>query len=104
MIAELVRVMRDRKETVVDRDTLEEMLTFVRNEKGRPEAQEGKHDDCIMALGIAHHLRDFMPRIPPHEQKPAVVWEDDIWIDYYNADEQMRRKMIETFGNPFGEK
>jgi phage terminase large subunit len=33
------------------------MLTFVRNEKGKPEAQEGKHDDCIMATAIAYHAR-----------------------------------------------
>ena len=34
------------------------MLTFVRNEKGRPEAQEGAHDDLVMALAIAHYIRD----------------------------------------------
>jgi phage terminase large subunit len=33
------------------------MLTFVRNEKGRPEAQEGKHDDCIMGMAITYHVR-----------------------------------------------
>ncbi|MMZ68615.1 hypothetical protein D1872_313210 [compost metagenome] len=33
------------------------MLTFVRNEKGKPEAQEGAHDDLIMALAIAYYSR-----------------------------------------------
>lgn len=35
-----------------DIDTLTEMTTFVKNEKGKPEAQAGKHDDLIMARAI----------------------------------------------------
>lgn len=57
IIAELVQVVRDNIGLFNDIETLEEMLTFVRNEKGKPEAQEGKHDDLIMALAIAHHIR-----------------------------------------------
>ena len=49
IIADLVRVMRDHLGSVNDRATLEEMLTFVRNDKMRPEAEPGAHDDCIMA-------------------------------------------------------
>jgi len=30
-----------------------EMNTFVYNEKGRPEADKGKHDDLVFALGLA---------------------------------------------------
>lgn len=101
IIAELVRVMRQAPELVVDKCTLEEMLTFVRNEKGRPEAQGGKHDDCIMALAIATHLRDFAARSCTEKKTPPAKWEDDIWVDYYNADEETRRKMIEELGDPF---
>lgn len=35
---------------------LEEMLTFVRNAKGRPEAMQGKHDDVIMAAAVAYSV------------------------------------------------
>jgi len=39
---------------------LVEMLTFVRNEKGKPEAMQGKHDDCIMSAAIAYAvLQEF---------------------------------------------
>lgn len=34
------------------------MLTFVKNEKGRPEAQEGAHDDLVMGLAIAYEIKD----------------------------------------------
>lgn len=35
-----------------DRDLLGEMLTFIVNEKGRPEAAKGKHDDLVMAAAM----------------------------------------------------
>ncbi len=53
-IAGLVKVVRDFVETINDLGTLEEMLTFVRDEKGKAIAQEGKHDDLILGLAIAH--------------------------------------------------
>jgi hypothetical protein len=43
---------------IADRETLEELLTIIKNENGRIEAPSGKHDDMMMALAIAHHIRD----------------------------------------------
>lgn len=40
-----------------DTDTLEEMLTFIYDDKGRPDAMPGKHDDFIMADAIANEIR-----------------------------------------------
>ena len=58
IISSLVQIVREHPEVINDIETLEEMLTFVRNESGRAEAAEGKHDDCIMGLAIAHYIRD----------------------------------------------
>lgn len=58
IIANLVEIVRENTELINDISTLEEMLTFVRNEKGKPEAQQGKHDDLIMSLAIAHYSRN----------------------------------------------
>lgn len=58
IIGNLVQIIRDGIELINDKDTLEEMLTFVRNEKGRAEAQQGSHDDLIMALAIAYYIRE----------------------------------------------
>lgn len=69
MLGELVREVRDRPENLVDRATLSELLTFVRNERGRPEAQSGSHDDLVMALAIAHYIR------PQQEREMRVVRE-----------------------------
>jgi hypothetical protein len=35
------------------------MLDFVRNDHGRPEAREGRHDDLVMAYAIAVHVRQY---------------------------------------------
>jgi hypothetical protein len=57
IINELVRIAREQPETLNDEETINEMLVFVKNESGRPEAQVGFHDDRVMALAIAHHIR-----------------------------------------------
>jgi hypothetical protein len=58
IISKLVEIVREHCETICDRETLKELLTIVRNEKGRIEAPQGGHDDMMMGLAIAHHIRD----------------------------------------------
>lgn len=57
VISNLIEIVRDHTNQINDKETLEEMLTFVRNEKGRPEAQEGAHDDLVMGLAIAYEIQ-----------------------------------------------
>ena len=57
IISRLIEIVREYTDTINDRDTLEELLTIVRNEKGRIEAPEGGHDDQMMGLAIAHEIR-----------------------------------------------
>jgi hypothetical protein len=75
LIGNLVAVVREQPELINDLMTLEEMLTFVRNEDGRPEAQQGKHDDCVMSLAIAHRAREqqsMVAEVEP-EDKPVKL-------------------------------
>ena len=58
IISKLIEIVREHCDTINDKATLEELLTIVRNEKGRIEAPEGGHDDMMMALAIAHHIRE----------------------------------------------
>ena len=58
IISKLIEIVREHCETIYDRETLEELLTIVRNEKGRIEAPEGGHDDMMMGLAIAHHIKE----------------------------------------------
>ena len=57
-ISRLVEIVRDHCDLLSDKDTLEELLTIVRNENGRIEAPQGRHDDMMMALAIAYQVKD----------------------------------------------
>ncbi len=75
-ISSLVQIVREQVGLINDVATLEEMLTFVRNEQGKPEAQEGKHDDLIMGLAIAYYVRhqqDFAATVEAEEKKVKLI-------------------------------
>lgn len=59
------RMMGDLKEavdagphfiTIPDKQTITEMFSFIVNDKGKPVAEQGAHDDLIMSLAIAWQL------------------------------------------------
>lgn len=51
----LVDVMSEHLDLICDLDLLHECLSFVRNDKGRAQAAEGAHDDCVMAAAITYY-------------------------------------------------
>jgi hypothetical protein len=53
----LKEIFRDNVDWINDLDTLLEALVFIKNEKGRGEAQQGEHDDLIMGLAITYYIR-----------------------------------------------
>ena len=69
IISRLIQIVREEVDTINDKDTLEELLTITRNEKGRIEAPEGSHDDAMMSLAIAHHIREQVV----FDQEPVFV-------------------------------
>ena len=76
ILAQLQAIINDSIELINDKETLEEMLTFVRNEKGRPEAQEGTHDDLVIALAIAYYIRpqqDMIVKVDNHELEYNIM-------------------------------
>ncbi len=74
ILSELIRVVRQECETIRDAETLQELLTIVRNERGRIEAPYGGHDDLTMALAIAHQVRTQVVFPPKPKPKPAAWW------------------------------
>ena len=99
IISELIRIMRDGLHLINDEDTLLEMLTFVRNEKLRPEAEAGAHDDCIMALAIAYYIRPQQSmQILQGDGKRK--WSKDQLEDWNNASEKDRLIMEKMWGRP----
>ena len=58
-----------RKESGFPKQILNEMLTFVRNEKGKPEAMAKKHDDVIMAASIGYAILQEHGQQDFHEEE-----------------------------------
>lgn len=100
IIATLIRAVRDDITIVSNKDTLEEMLTFVRNEDYRPEAEEGAHDDCVISLAIAHYIRPHQSYLSEREPDPTVEWTESMWEDYNNASDEERHYLISKWGTP----
>jgi hypothetical protein len=50
-------VVNESIELFTDIETLREMLTFVEDENGRPDAESGKHDDLLFSDMIANEIR-----------------------------------------------
>lgn len=96
LIAGLAAVARENSDLLHHRETLGEMLTFVRNERGRVEAQSGAHDDCVMALGIAYFARDQQRLLPAKAQ-----WTTDMLEDYRRADPAGRERLYRKWGRPY---
>lgn len=57
MLAILQTIVKENIENIVDKETIEEMITFIVNENGKAEAQEGCHDDLVMGTAIAYYIR-----------------------------------------------
>lgn len=100
IISELITAVRDDIRIVNDEDTLEEMLTFVRDESYRPEAEEGAHDDCVMSLAIAHHIRPQQSYLKESEAAPEFEWSESMWEDYRNASAAERELLLRRWGKP----
>jgi len=81
IISELVEIAREHIDRINDRETLQEMLSFVRNKRGRAEASEGTHDDLVMGLAIAYHA---LGQLPNRISKPKPVVRRDEDLDFFN--------------------
>ena len=100
IISELIKATREDMDIVCDETTLQEMLTFVRGEDWRPEAEAGAHDDCVMALAIAHYIRPQQSYLQESESAPGVTWTESQWEDYENATQAERVLLLRKWGPP----
>lgn len=55
ILSNLVQIVRENIDYFNDADTLRQMLTFVRKEDGKQEAENGFHDDRVMACAIGYY-------------------------------------------------
>ena len=55
ILSGLVELVRDHTDIFNDERTLREMLTMVKKENRKQEAEEGYHDDKVMSMAITQH-------------------------------------------------
>ncbi len=103
IISELIKAVRDDISIVSDETTLQEMLTFVRGEDWKPTAESGAHDDCVMALAIAHYIRPQQRYDAQSPERERVRWTESMWEDYRRADRATREYLLEKWGRPASE-
>jgi phage terminase large subunit len=85
IISRLIEIVREHCYLLNDKETLEELLTIIRNEKGRIEAPEGGHDDMMMALAIAYHIKE-----------QVVIPEEVVYVDpHFNFSHERNEGMLD---------
>lgn len=80
LVDELVEIAREHIEKIVDRETLQEMLSFV-TIKGKAQASDGTHDDLVMGLGIAYQGFKQIPHRPIVDEKKYKPVEREVADD-----------------------
>lgn len=94
-------VAKNCMETICDFDTLSEMLTFVYDENWKPQAEEGEHDDLVMSLAIAHHIRSQQTTmLEESEKQTGNQWTQDMWEDFERGSPEDQEMMLRLWGNP----
>lgn len=68
MIDKLSEYIREHILNIYDVDIINELYTYIRDDHGRTNAQQGKHDDCVMALAICvqallENYEDILPEV-----------------------------------------
>lgn len=61
MIADLQTVVQEHELTIYDIRFIEEMRVFVWNPQGKPQAEKGEHDDCVITLAGLIQLHQRCP-------------------------------------------
>lgn len=101
IISELITTTRETQmEMINHKGTLEEMQTFVRSESWKPEAEDGAHDDLVMSLAIAHHIRPQQRYLRELPAEKEVDWSKSQWEDYRKADKATKAYLIQKWGKP----
>ena len=101
MLAELKTVFEAHPELFPDEELLREMLAFVKDERGRPAAIAGEHDDLVMSMAITLFIRGQQSttrKAAPHEK---AKWTKDMFEDYWAESPAGRKALLTEWGNPF---
>ena len=84
ILANFKALFRECPQIECDKETLREMLTFIRGDDGKEQAMQGNHDDLVMADAIAHYIGkqgDFTWK------KQETKTEEDDFMKFFGVNE-----------------
>lgn len=95
-IDKLAEYIREKFLGIWDLEIVMELYSYVIDDKGKTNAQEGKHDDCVMAFAIALQAflegrgEDYIPEISRDDMLIPIVKREslDIIDPLFEADEE----------------
>ena len=80
IVDQVIAELRDGRHGIRSRRTLQEMLSFKRDEKGEYGGEDGQHDDCVVSWCIGKWVRPTIPitavRVSRHWKMVAPRTED----------------------------
>ena len=97
-LAQLHTVMEESPELVVSQWTLGEMVVFVYDAHGKPQAAVGEHDDLVMAAAITHTARTQQRYTVEETAESRQHWTPDMWEDWRRADPETRKYLEKRWG------
>ncbi|MEA4816193.1 MAG: hypothetical protein VB120_04970 [Lachnospiraceae bacterium] len=97
IIASLVAAVREDISFINHRETLLEMLTFIKNPEGRAQAAASSHDDLVMGLAIAFFIRSERLIKKGAADDTKSNWTNDMWEDYNNADDEGKEYLLKKW-------
>lgn len=87
ILANLQRIINTETQKITDIEILREGLVFVKNEKGRAEAQEGCHDDRVMATAITYEIAGQQSSVNTNREVEMKINRNVNFDDFYDDDD-----------------
>ena len=100
IIDKYAELIEENVDLINDIETLEEALTFIYDDKGRPDAMQGKHDDLIIADMICNQIREQQSFNSEVIRNINPNYSKDMLEDYFAATKEERKAIVERWGEP----
>ena len=101
LVSELRSVVQEHPELLRDADLIREMLVFVTDNRGRPAAMQGEHDDLVMGYGITLKIRGQQSAIRGTKQTRRGSYTEDMLEDWQSATSEQRKMLEARWGRPY---
>ena len=94
-----IELIEQHIELFNDITMLDECLTFIYDDNGRPDAESGKHDDLLFSDMIANEIRPQQRfTVDNHQTIDLSKLPEDLQDDYYNAPDDVKPYLAKKWG------